>query len=92
MNYEITKEWKTLSAIIGNSYSNSVKYRIHNNVENPSKLCMTEVENPTDTTIGRKFPELCEIYIDSGCNPKLRVLTKLSQETGFNVEITEVNE
>ena len=90
MDYKLSKNWQSLSEIMGENYDSSAKYRIHNNVKHPSMLCLTDEENPTETTQGRHFPEFCEIYSPEGFNPKLRVLSKLKQHTEFYVDIAEV--
>lgn len=90
MNYEITKEWQSLSAIMGNDYNAETQYRLHNNVELPAKLCLTEEETPTNDTIGRIYPAYSDIYLDAGLNPKIRVISSLGVQFGYNVEISEV--
>lgn len=92
MNYTITKEWQTLSDIMGNDYDANTQYRLHNNVELPAELCLTEDENPTNDTIGRIYPAYCDIYIDTGLNPKIRVIHSLGVQFGYNVEITKIEE
>ena len=89
MNYEITNEWQTLSEIMGGDYDNSKMYRIHNNIEKPAKLCMTDEINSSDV-LGRKYPEYCEIYIAPEDNPKIKVISSMWLKTGHNIEITEV--
>ena len=90
MNYTITNQWQTLSTIMDEDYNAEKKYRLHNNVELPSKFAMTEVENPTNETIGRIYPAYCDIYIDAGLNPKVRVTYTLGTQFGYNIEVTEV--
>jgi hypothetical protein len=87
-NYTITNEWQSLSTILGEAYDATKQYRIHNNISYPGKLCLTEEETVTNQTIGRVYPELCEIYTPAGNNPYLRVIHSLV--TGYNVEISEV--
>lgn len=88
-NYIITTEWKKLSEILGENYDNTKQYRLHNNVEWPAKLCLSEGSTNIET-YGRIYPAYSEIYIDEGCDPSLKVITGLRIETGFNVEISEV--
>lgn len=88
MNYEITGEWQTLSKIMGENYDNSKMYRIHNNVEKPAKLCLTDETN--SNVLGRKYPEYCEIYVAPENNPKIKVISSLWLQNGHNIEITEV--
>ena len=90
MNYEITEQWQELSSIMGENYDNSKIYRIHSNVASPSKLCITEVENPTSSINGRIYPEYSDIYIDSGSNPKVKVKYAYNSQMGYDIEITEV--
>jgi hypothetical protein len=90
MNYTITNEWQSLQTIMGDDYDAEKQYRLHNNVEQPSKLAMTEVENPTSDTIGRIYPAYCDIYVDAGLNPKVRVTYTLGVQFGYNIEVTEV--
>ena len=90
MNYDITRQWQELAVIMGENYDNSKTYRIHNNIENPAKLCMTEQTNPSNNDIGRKYPEFCDIYIPPDSNPKIKVLSSIWLQSGHNIEITEV--
>lgn len=89
-NYTVTKQWQDLSTIMGSDYDADAQYRVHNNVELPAKLCLTEVETPNNDTIGRIYPAYCDIYIDTGLNPKIRVIHFLGVQFGYNVEISEV--
>ena len=89
-NYNITKEWISLSSILGEAYDDKKQYRVHNNIELPAKLCLTEDENPTSDTIGRIYPAYCDIYIEAGLDSKLRVINSLGVQYGYNIDITEV--
>ena len=90
MNYRITNEWQTLETIMGEDYDSTKQYRIHNNVEYPGKLCLTEEENPNSTIIGRIYPVYSEIYTEAGNNPSLRVTSGLGVMFGYNIEVSEV--
>ena len=91
-NYTLTNEWQSLSTLLDTDYDATKQYRIHNNCEQPSKLCLTEDASPTAATIGRVYPAYCEIYAEAGLNPSLRVVSGLGVNQGYNVEITEVME
>ena len=93
MNYTITNEWQSLSTIMGTDYDADAQYRVHNNVEKPAKLCITEVENPTNDITGKIYPEYCDIYLDKSLNST----TKIRHTFGagsyvYDVEITKVEE
>ena len=91
-NYTLTNTWQSLSTLLGNDYDETKQYRVHNNCELPSKLCLTEEETPTSETIGRIYPAYAEIYVEAGLNPSLRVVSGLGVNFGYNVEISEVAE
>lgn len=92
MNYTITNEWQTLQTIMDTDYDATKEYRLHNNCELPGKLCLTEEASPTSNTIGRIYPAYCDIYIEAGLNPKLRVISGLGVNFAYNVEISEISE
>ena len=91
MNYEVTKQWQTLSDNMGEEYDLTKQYRIHNNVDRPLHLFLTTVENPTDEIKGSKYPLYADIYAPAGQNSSLRVLG-WSETFGkvSDVEISEV--
>ena len=89
-NYTISTQWQSLSTIMGNNYDNTKQYRIHNNVELPAKLCITDDETPTADIIGRIYPAYCDIYVDASLNSKIRVGQSINSQFGYNIEITEV--
>ena len=91
-NYYLTNQWQSLSQLLGEDYDSTKQYRVHNNCELPGKLCLTEKLSPTDSDIGRIYPAYCEIYIDAGLNPSLRVVSGLGVNFGYNVEVSEVTE
>ena len=88
MNYTITTQWKSLSQIMGNDYDNTKQYRVHDNVELPAILCMSEDAQPEGE--GRKLPEFAEVYIEAGLNPSFKVQTCLGLQSGFNIYVSEV--
>ena len=89
-NYAISTQWQSLSEIMGEDYDDKKQYRIHNNVELPAKLALTEDEEPTADTIGSLYPQYCDIYTEAGNDVKLRVTAALGVQYGYNIDITEV--
>ena len=90
-NYELeVNKWEKLSEIMEENYDSSKMLRVHNNVAEPARLCVSEEENITNNVVGRILPQFCEIYVEPGVDLYLKVIPTRGEKSGYNVEIMEV--
>jgi len=93
MNYQITEQWQSLSTIMGEDYSATAEYRIHNNIESPNHLLISEESGVTANDKGRIIPTLSEIYNAKGLDLMLRgELAKGHSANELDIEISVVTE